>query len=325
MKALDTHSAPEALTDCLISRNWLEPGERVKNVSKAGEGNMNVVLRARTNKRSLIVKQSRPYVQKYPDIAAPLDRIHTEERFYRAVSGSGIEAHLPRLLGFDPAEHLLLLEDLGQAEDMTFLYGTRSIEPETLDTLVAVLGRIHATPAPADFPDNLALRGLNHQHIFVLPFLEHNGFALDSIQPGLEELAAPFKADAGLKATVAALGERYLGAGTVLLHGDYYPGSWLQASGEVYVIDPEFSFAGFAEFDLGVMAAHLLMATGEPEIVNRVLERYPGPANRELTLQVAGTEIVRRLIGLAQLPLERSLEEKAYLLRLARNFLLHAN
>ena len=308
-----------------MSRNWLDPDEKVVSVSKAGEGNMNVVLRLITDRRSLIVKQSRPYVQKYPDIPAPVARIFTEESFYRAVSGSGIAGHMPRLLGFDPTQYLLLLEDLGQAEDMTFLYGARSVAPATLTTLVDVLGRIHATPAPADFPDNLELRRLNHQHIFVLPFMEDNGFALDAIPPGLHGLAAPFNADADLKAVVTALGERYLAPGTVLLHGDYYPGSWLQASGKVYVIDPEFSFAGFAEFDLGVMAAHLLMATMEPEMVNRALDLYPGPCNRELVVQIAGTEILRRLIGLAQLPLERSLDEKAYLLKMARNFLLHAS
>jgi len=286
---------------------------------------MNVVLRLGTDRRSLILKQSRPYVQKYPDIPAPEARIFTEEHFYRAVSGSGIAGHMPRLLGFDPAQFLMVLEDLGQAEDMTFLYKARSIAPEALHTLIDVLGRIHTTPAPIDFPDNLELRRLNHQHIFVLPFLEDNGFALDAIQLGLEELAAPFKTDTGLKAVVSALGDRYLAPGTVLLHGDYYPGSWLQASGEVYVIDPEFSFTGFAEFDLGVMAAHLLMATMDPDMVNRAFDLYPGPCNRELAVQIAGTEILRRLIGLAQLPLERSLEEKAYLLRMARNFLLHAS
>ena len=286
---------------------------------------MNVVLRLATNRRSLILKQSRPFVQKYPGIPAPVERIGTERRFYQAVSDSGIEGHMPALLGYDPDNFTLLLEDLGQAEDMTFLYRARSIHPKTLGTLTEVLGRIHATPAPADFPENLDLRRLNHQHIFVLPFLEDNGFALDSIQPGLEGLAAPFKTDTALKAEVTALGARYLEPGPVLLHGDYYPGSWLQASGTAYVIDPEFSFVGNAEFDLGVMGGHLLMATMDPEVINRVFDLYPGPCNRELAVQIAGTEVLRRLIGLAQLPLERSLEEKAYLLRMARNFLLHAS
>ena len=325
MNLFDTQTAPEALTDYLQSQGWLGPGERVVSVTKAGEGNMNVVLRLGTNRRSLILKQSRPYVQKYPGIPAPLARIETEKRFYRAVSGAGVDYHTPDLLGYDAGNFTLLLEDLGQAEDMTFLYGARSIGPGVLNTLTEVLGRIHATPAPADFPDNLELRRLNHQHIFILPFLENNSFALDAIQPGLEALAAPFKTDTALKAEVTVLGERYLAPGAVLLHGDYYPGSWLLASGTVYVIDPEFSFVGFPEFDLGVMGAHLMMATMEPEIINQVFERYAGNCNRELAVQIAGTEVLRRLIGLAQLPLERTLEEKAYLLRLARNFVLHAS
>jgi 5-methylthioribose kinase len=37
---------------------------------------------------------------------------------------------------------------------------------------------------------------------------------------------------------------------------------------------------------------------------------------------VAGIEIMRRLIGLAQLPLERNLEEKEYLLKTAREMVL---
>jgi 5-methylthioribose kinase len=37
---------------------------------------------------------------------------------------------------------------------------------------------------------------------------------------------------------------------------------------------------------------------------------------------VAGIEIIRRLIGLAQLPLQRSIEEKDYLLQHARKMIL---
>ena len=48
-------------------------------------------------------------------------------------------------------------------------------------------------------------------------------------------------------------GERYLAEGSTLLHGDYYPGSWMTVDDAVFVIDPEFSFKGFPEFDLGVM------------------------------------------------------------------------
>lgn len=303
----------------------MNKGELITAVSKAGEGNMNVVLRLQTNLRSLILKQSRPYVQKYPQIPAPAERIHTEMAFYRAVQESGIDAHLPKILGFESSDHLILMEDLGQAEDMTALYHKRSIQEKELRTLISVLMKIHQTPVPPDFPENLELRGLNHQHIFVLPFLENNGFDLDSIQPGLQELAKPIKEDGALKQMVSQLGEIYLAAGPVLLHGDYYPGSWLQANDNIYVIDPEFCFVGFPEFDLGVMGAHLVMATQDPTLLDQILEGYTLPKKNTMVRQVAGTEMLRRIIGLAQLPLERSLEEKASLLELAQKFIHHDN
>lgn len=323
MKYIDTETRPEDLSAYLREMGWLAKGEAVHSLAVAGEGNMNVVLRVTTDQRSFILKQSRPYVQKYPQIPAPLDRIRVEYRFYQAVQGAGIESHLPRILGFDPENSLMLQEDLGHAKDMSFLYETRELDTRTLRILINVLELIHATPVPADFPDNLELRGLNHQHVFVLPFSADNGFDLDSVQPGLAQLALPFKTDEALRSRIDKLGERYLAQSNVLLHGDYYPGSWLQTPGGTYVIDPEFCFAGFPEYDLGVMAGHLLMATMDPGIINEIFEHYSRPFDREAARQIAGIEILRRLIGLAQLPLQRSLEEKRELLGTAHKLILH--
>ena len=89
------------------------------------------------------------------------------------------------------------------------------------------------------------------------------------------------------------------------------------------VIDPEFCFCGDAEFDLGVFAAHLLLA-GEPaERAERVLQLYQPPAGAkispELACQYAGVEIMRRLIGVAQIPtLHADLAQKSALLELSR-------
>jgi 5-methylthioribose kinase len=40
---------------------------------------------------------------------------------------------------------------------------------------------------------NTELRTLNYEHIFEYPFKEENGFNLDDIQDGLQELALPYK------------------------------------------------------------------------------------------------------------------------------------
>lgn len=323
MKTFDIATAPEILTNFLANLGVLEPGKSILTVSKAGEGNMNVVLRLTSNSRSLILKQSRPFVQKYPQIPAPVNRIHTEALFYQTVDVAETRDYLPEVLAFDTENHVLVLQDLGNGDDLTAIYHSRSLAADVLNTLVRTLEGIHNTSVPADFPDNLELRKLNHQHIFILPFLEENGFDLDSIQPGLADLALPFKADEQLKNIITALGEKYLATGNTLLHGDYYPGSWLEVVGRIYVIDPEFCFVGFPEFDLGVMGAHLVMATHNPASLDMLLDLYRLPKDRQLVKQIAGTEILRRIIGLAQLPLDRSLSEKADLLQWAKNFVTY--
>ena len=50
----------------LIRLGVLSQGERLVAAAKAGEGNMNCTVRATTDRRSVVVKQSRPWVEKYP-------------------------------------------------------------------------------------------------------------------------------------------------------------------------------------------------------------------------------------------------------------------
>ncbi|MGB5666182.1 MAG: phosphotransferase [Maribacter sp.] len=311
------------LQQYLDGLGWLNsPKERVLRIEKPGEGNMNVVLRITTSERSFILKQSRPFVQKYPQIAAPLNRIQVEQEFYKNIKGDEINPHIPKILGYSTSENILMLEDLGQCEDMTSLYKKRKIEDSKLEELVTILAIIHKTKVPVDYPANLEMRQLNHQHIFVLPFLKDNGLQLNDVQKGLLELSVSYKKDMHIKRIVDQIGNKYLSKGETLLHGDYYPGSWMTKDNRLYVIDPEFSFVGFAEFDLGVMAAHLIMATMNQNYLDKVLKKYKGFSDTELTSQIAGIEIMRRLIGLAQLPMERSIKEKDYLLKMAHKMIL---
>jgi 5-methylthioribose kinase len=313
----DLNSSTTLLQEYLISINFLRPKEEILLIEKPGEGNMNVVLRIRTNERSFVAKQARPYVQKYPQVSAPLDRIAVEHQFYKTIDNEVLLPHLPAVLYFDPKEYLLLLKDLGHCEDMTNIYAERNIADSDLEKLVSLLGYLHQTTPPKNFPANRAMRKLNYQHIFQLPFLVDNGFELDAVQPGLQALAMPYKNDSGLNKIVGLVGHAYLSVGKILIHGDYYPGSWMKKSKKMYILDPEFSFVGFAEFDLGVMAAHMIMATMDRSYLSRVITFYKEPIDPKLTSQVAGIEIMRRLIGLAQLPMQRTLEEKERLLRMA--------
>lgn len=114
---------PNVLQDYLRRRGWLDTKEIVTSVEKPGEGNMNYTLRVTTPLRTLIVKQSRAYVEKYPTIPAPADRAVIEGRFYKKAQAVPMLAnYMPQLLGSDEKNNILILEDLGKASDYTFLY-----------------------------------------------------------------------------------------------------------------------------------------------------------------------------------------------------------
>jgi 5-methylthioribose kinase len=316
------------LISLIRSHGWIPNSDSILAIEKPGEGNMNFVVRVKTSSRSLIIKQSRPWVEKYPQIAAPSERIFVEAAFYKALGeDSFYNDYCPAIIGIDTSNYLFAMEDLGQAADCCFLYLEDSVlsEPdiEYLTDFVSHLHN-HAIGDRHTFPDNSALIKLNHTHIFHYPFLENNGFNLDSIQSGLEEIAIRYKRDDALKERLKKLGDVYLQSGNTLIHGDYYPGSWLKTNTGIKIIDPEFSHFGNAEFDLGVMLAHLKMARLN-DVAKKVWDRYIIPAEFSTPLLVSfcGVEIMRRIIGLAQLPLSLSLEEKAKLLSQAAQWIQH--
>lgn len=103
----------EYLADYLARRNWLDGGEVVRDAKIAGQGNMNYIVRVTTSARTFIVKQSRPWVEKYPGIAAPFDRALIEAEFYSLVSGTSAAELMPKLHWVDPDSRILFEMALG--------------------------------------------------------------------------------------------------------------------------------------------------------------------------------------------------------------------
>ena len=169
------------------------------------------------------------------------------------------------------------------------------------------------------------MRRLNHEHMYYYPFLIDNGFDLDLITPGLQVLAIKYKTDEALKKIIRQVGEVYLKVGQYLLHGDFYPGSWLHTEDDVKIIDPEFCFYGPREFDLAVMKAHLMICQYDEVTIGRIIGSYGAFKNLDSSLlnQMTGIEIMRRLIGLAQLPLIMDISAKEQLLSTAYKMIIH--
>ncbi len=302
---------------------YWENDEKVISAAPAGESNMNLVLRVKTTRRNLILKQSKSFVRKFPQIPAPIDRIEVEHDFYRLVeTNQELTEFSPKVIHYDPENHILLTQDLGAGKDFMSLYATGKIlSSSQISQLAKYLGLLHKIK-PDSFPSNQEMKKLNHEHIFNFPFQESNGFDLDTIQPGLQQLSLPFKRNADLKKALNELGTQYLSTGSILIHGDFYPGSWLEINDEIKIIDPEFGFLGDPEFDLGVLFAHLKLS-GQPEgLKKEFLSGYSGDVNLRLVDQYKSVEIMRRLIGIAQLPLNLTLEEKKSLLEEAEKSLI---
>lgn len=282
---------------------------------------MNLTLRLVTTEKQFILKQARPWVEKYPAIEAPAERARVEAAFYQAVaSRPGIRAAMPELLGRDAESGVLVLEDLGEAQDFTALYRGERLSERELEALVSFLRELHR-PFPQREPlfENRAMRALNHEHIFRLPLVRENGLDLDRITPGLEGAARELKGDQSYVARVRELGVLYLKDGPSLVHGDFFPGSWLKTAEGIRVIDPEFCFLGNAAFDLGVLLAHLHLSRQPPELSQNAIELYGGAAELvSIAKGFAGAEIMRRLIGVAQLPLDADLARKQELLALSK-------
>lgn len=317
------------LEDYLKDQGWLSADEKIEKIEIPGQGNMNFTLRVDTGKRSFIVKQSRNYVEKYPQVAAPADRVLSEARFYEILSRSAtLKAMTPNVIGLDKTNSVMIMTDLGVSTDFSRLYRKdENIGMADLEAIVDfALDLHHSFPIEKiDNPiRNREMRFLNYEHIFVIPYLENNGINLDEVLPGMSKIAKDFKTDKVLHQAVKKIGEQYLADGSALLHGDYFPGSWLKTADGIKIIDPEFCFFGEPEYEIGVMLAHLKMADQPAEIVETVVSSYSAKAklDKALVAKYCSTEILRRILGLAQLPLEIDLNKRKELMKEARNTLL---
>jgi len=312
----------EAIQAFLRGKGWIGSTATVSSLAPAGEGNMNRTLRATLDNTAegspvtLILKQSVPFVAKYPQIAAPQDRLDVEASFYGiAAASADVQRYMPQMLHYDNESNIMCLEDLGDGADMTAGYSRTGdvFNAQDRQALMKWLESLHCIDLDKSGKRNafanMEMRKLNATHIFDLPLAKDNGIDLDGFTSGLQKVAADeYVGNANLIDQSKRLHDIYIGktnsnAGTYcLLHGDFYPGSFLSGV-KVKIIDPEFAFWGPDEFDLGVFVAHCCFCGSSLEEIDKTLASYGRPFDRKLAFAFAGIELIRRLLGVAQLPL----------------------
>lgn len=302
----------------LVAAGFLGEGEPLTRCARVGAGNMNLTLWIETPERRFVLKQARPWVEKFDHIAAPWDRNRFEARFYqKAATLAGVGNRMPRLLGSDPVAQVLLLEALPDSTDLSVAYSrdvdkceVSAFSTSEIEELAAYLAALHGGTRGQSWLEfsNDAMRALNFEHIFVVPFAEDNGVDLEALEPGLTAAATQLRKDPELRRSVEETGEHYRRGEACLVHGDYFPGSWLRTGAGLRIIDPEFGFPGEPEIDLGCAVAHLALAEESGARAEQFLDFYEGAGpgaevRRQAIARYAAAEVIRRLIGVAQLPI----------------------
>lgn len=289
----------------------IPPGEDIR-VEPAGDGNINWVRRVRFGDppRSIVVKQARPELERFPEYRAPTERILFESRYYERARPLERRPVCPGVLHFDARERVLVLEDLGSVERMdTALLRGADLVP-ALQGLGAFLGTVHeatlGVDLGGDFPND-SMRRLHGEHIFELP-LRANDFPLSD---ALRRRAAALAQDAELVAIADACHARYLEPRGALVHGDVQAGNVLLPADGPRLLDAEIAHLGDPAFDVGMLLAHVLLAAvarGHAEQARapaaELWSAYRGhcssPPPFSQIARYAGLEMMRRTIGAAR-------------------------
>lgn len=303
------------LPEYLKNNGWIPEGGELR-IEAVGDGNINWVRRARlgddASQASLVVKQARPSLERFPEYQASTQRIVFEARFYETVGAFDADRVCPRVLAFDPEQRVLLLEDLGSAERLDAALLRGADVSAAAATLASFLARVHAgtrDPALAERFANDDMRQLHGEHIFSLPFLP-NEFPLS---PRVAEAAHRIQSDRDLLEQIGAAYARYREPVGALVHGDVQAANVLLATRGPVLLDAEICHVGDPAFDLGQLLAHLLLpavARGRPAAADTAL-RAAWQAYREANqqanasvalgaLRYAGIELLRRSIGAAR-------------------------
>ena len=121
-------------------RGFISADESLVSAEKAGEGNMNLTLRLKTDTRSFILKQARPWSRSTRTSPHRTRVRWSKPRSYEAATTrTTLRDAMPKLLASDPDARVLVLEDLGEARDFTSLYSGERLSLADLDALVSYL------------------------------------------------------------------------------------------------------------------------------------------------------------------------------------------
>ena len=308
------HLSDAQLGNYLTDIGIFPSGSKVA-VEPAGDGNINWVRRATlkgAETRSVIVKQARPALEKFPEYAAPPERLAIEARWFEYASQYDETDICPEIHHFDPDHHVLVMEDLGHCVRLDEALAEGRDVTKPMIQLAEFLGRIHAASAREDAElakafSNEAMQRLHGEHIFTLPYQEEF-----PCPPETAARAVEIRKDSELADIAARAYERYLTPKGALVHADVQAGNILLGPSGPKLLDAEIAHIGDPAFDVGTLLAHLMLSNiaagvGESAVARPVWSAYCGAHHGTVpraddVVRYAGLELLRRTIGAARVP-----------------------
>jgi len=269
-------------------------------IEAVGDGNINWVRSVRGHFGGVVVKQARPALERFPEYQVSTERIVFEARFYARVAELDVDRVCPRVLCFDEVEHVLVLEDLGNARRLDDALSEAAPVSGAAATVARFLGRVHVATRRQNLEgefDNQEMRRLHGDHIFHLPYRE-NDFPLSA---AVAAKAGEIRQDAELVERIDTAYSRYLAPGHSLVHGDVQSTNVLLCASGPKLLDAEIAHLGDPAFDVGQLCAHLLLpwaARGNAGSAGDSL-RAAWDAYREASADESRTNADRRLRGVA--------------------------
>lgn len=301
-----------------------------------GDGNLNLVFRVPATDGPVVVKQALPYLRVVGDSwPLTLDRARIEAEALAIYAGLA-PARVPRIYGYAEGQAAIVMECLsGHVVWRSALVGCRQVAGAAeqvgwycartlMGTSAFAVDNARRRQTIARF-SNPDLCAITEELVFTAPF---GPAASNKVHEEVLDLAASVFDDSRLRREAAKLRWMFRTSGEALLHGDLHTGSVMVAPGDAKIIDPEFAFYGPMAFDLGSLlgnlalsrAAHHASGSGFATVLDtEAVAFWEGfhdeaarmwPADEPWREQFfsrlirdsarfAGSEIVRRILGLA--------------------------
>jgi 5-methylthioribose kinase len=255
----------------LRAKGWLRPDEPAE-VTFLGGGVSNIVLKVKTPRQSLVLKQALPKLRVEMDWRARIDRIWTERDALKLLGQILPDGQAPRVVYDDPENYLFAMtcapDDARNWKDELM---AGHIEPWVAGEAGRMLGRIHRhcqtdVAARKRFADNANFVELRTDPYFVTVGQRH-----PDLQPVVEA------------ETRAVLETKW-----TLVHGDFSPKNMLliqpPAAGRQHLLllDCEVAHLGHPAFDAAFCLNHLCLkavkfperGTGYLDLAGRFWQAY---------------------------------------------------